>query len=79
MADYIEIDKLSEDERFAFFSYQDEGGSVGQIKLDKKLGKITLVEAAASDENGGLFTRACCKILEHWSDGKLPDSTYWAS
>jgi len=79
MAIYIEIDKLSEDECFAFFSYREEEGSVGQIKLDKKLGKITLVEAAAGDEHGVLFTRACYKILEHWSAGELPDSTYWAS
>jgi len=51
MAVYIEIDKLSEDEHFAFFSYRDEEGCVGQIKLDKKLGKTTLVEAAAGDED----------------------------
>ncbi|MGH9753627.1 MAG: hypothetical protein ACREA2_12665 [Blastocatellia bacterium] len=79
MAAYIEIDKLSEDEHFALFSYQDEEGRVGQIKLDKKLSKTTLVKAAAGDEHGGLYTRASYKILEHWRNGKLPDSTCWAS
>jgi hypothetical protein len=79
MAIYIEIDKLSEDEYFAVFSYRDEEGRVGQIKLDKKLGKTTLVKAAAGDEHGGLYTRASYKILEHWRNGKLPDSTCWAS
>jgi hypothetical protein len=79
MATYIEIDKVSEDDRLAFFSYQDEKGRVGQIKLDKKLGKTILVEAAAGDEHGGLYTRASYKILEHWRKGELPDSTCWAS
>ena len=79
MAVYIEIDKLSEDERFAFFSYRTDEGRVGQIKLDKKLGKTILVEAAAGDERGGLYTRASYKILEHWSKGELSDSTCWAS
>jgi hypothetical protein len=79
MAVYIEIGKLSEDERFAFFSYQSEEGLVGQIKLDKKLGKTLLVETAPGDEDGGLYTRASYKILEHWCKGELPDSTCWAS
>jgi len=79
MATYVEIDKLSEDEYFALFSYRIEGGRVGQIKMDKKLGKTTLVEAAAGDEMGNMYTRASYKILEHWRKGKLPDSTCWAS
>lgn len=79
MATYIEIDKISEDEYFALFSYRDENGRLGQIKLDKRLGKTTLIEAAVGDEVGGLYTRASYKILEHWRDGKLPDSTCWAS
>ena len=78
MAVYIEIDKLSEDEHFAFFSYGEEA-PVGLIKLDKKLGKTILIEAAKGDEQGGLFTRASYKILEHWLKGELPDSTCWAS
>jgi hypothetical protein len=40
MAVYIEIDKLSEDEHFAFFSYRDEEGCVGQIKLVLQRGFI---------------------------------------
>jgi hypothetical protein len=52
---------------------------VGQIKLDKKLGKTILIEAAACDEHGGLYTRASYKILGHWRKGELPDSTCWAS
>ena len=79
MATYVEIDKLSEDEYFALFSYRIEEGRVGQIKMDKKLGKTTLVEAAAGDEMGNMYTRASYKILEHWREGKLPDSTCWAS
>jgi hypothetical protein len=79
MAIYVEIDKLSEDERFAFFSYRDEEGHLGQIKLDKELGKTILVAAAEGDENGVLYTRASFKLLEHWRKGKLPDSTCWAS
>jgi len=79
MAFYIKIDKLSEDEYFAVFSYRDEDGCIGRIELDKRLGKTTLIEAAAGDKRGGLYIRACYKILEHWGKGELPDSTYWAS
>jgi hypothetical protein len=79
MAVFIEIDKLSEDEHFALFSYRAEEGRIGQIKLDKEFGKTTLIEAAAGDEIGNLYTRASYKILEHWRKGKLPDSTCWAS
>lgn len=79
MAIYIEIDKLSEDEYFALFSYRDEDGCEGKVRLDKKLGKTILVEAAPSDKTGTLYTRVSYKILRCWQEGKLPDSTCWAS
>jgi hypothetical protein len=79
MAIYIEIDKLSEDEYFALFSYRDENGCEGKIRLDKKIGKTILVEAAPSDDKKGLYVRASYKILRHWRDGSLPASDCWAS
>lgn len=79
MAIYIPITKLSDGASSAEYAFGTSGECPGKLKLDKRTGEVSLIEAASGDVRGAVYARAAHKIKKHWSSGELPQSTCWAA
>ena len=79
MALYIMIRKITDSPTSAEYAFGIGEGRLGQLKIDKATGDVSLVEPAPGDDKGALYHRATYKIKQHWTTGELPEVTCWAS
>jgi len=80
MAVYIPIRKVSEDDESVEYRFGDDTGRRwGRLRVDKRSGKVVVVEPAPGDEKEFLSGRAARRVFLHWEEGVFPDKTCWAS
>jgi len=80
MAVYIPIRKVSEDDESVEYRFGDDTEQRwGRLRLDKRSGRVVVVEPAPGDEKEFLFGRAARRVFLHWEEGVFPDKTCWAS
>lgn len=79
MAVYIEIKKLSETASGVVYSYAVSHDRTGRVLVDVGRGVVRLLEAAPGDESGRGSCKVIHKLKQHLKEGRMPDSTCWAS
>ena len=75
MAFYININKTFEDDNAAEYQFISSPNKNGLLRINKTTGAIVFLKSIAKNIN----QRAAVKILKHWHNGSLPESTCWAS
>ena len=78
MAIYIEIEKLSEDDDGAEYTFASTEGNGGTLRLNKRSGLTQLVMSKGDPEQR-LYGRAAHKVRVAWEGGTCPDRLVWAS
>ena len=79
MAFYVKIVKQTEKSASVMYSFWSVPESVGTLEIDKTSGEVTLLSPLKGDEQERVFMRAAVKLRREWQEGRLPDSTEWAS
>lgn len=79
MAIYIAIRKLREDSESVIYTFGPDETRMGQLRLQKDSGDVSLLKPVAGDEKETFFSRAAYKVKRHWEEGRFPEVTCWAS
>ena len=79
MAIYLDIQKTSENGDAVSYLYRTTDNREGEFQINKISGEIRLKRLAPGDEEENLFRRAAHKITKHFREGRLPETTCWAS
>ena len=79
MAFYVKLEKHAEDSKSATYSFWTVPEHLGELKSDKSSGEVLLLLPVVGDEQERLFARAAMKLRREWQQGRLPESTEWAS
>lgn len=77
MARSVRIVKDGETETHAFYRYGLTDRQMGRLSIRKADGYIEELFAIQHPQSRGILAHAMHKLLEHWSQGELPDLTYW--
>ena len=79
MAIYVAIRKIVDAPTYVDYTFGASDGPLGILRLDKVMGRVTLIEPLEEDSGNRLYARAAHKIEKHWAAGEYPDRTCWAS
>jgi len=80
MAFYIDINKITENNQFADYQFISQPDKKrGKLRLNKKTGQVRLLKTVNSIPKDNISQRAAVKLIKHWREGHLPNSTCWVS
>lgn len=81
MAIYIQINRVEEDTAGAVYEFGPVERIIGRVLLDKKTGKIELIdiEPEQADRTAFFVSRVRRKLTEHFARNELPERTCYAA
>lgn len=79
MARSVRIVKECETDTHVVYRFGLNDRQMGRLSMRKADGYIEELFPLQHPQSRAILARAMHKLLEHWSQGELPDLTYWLS